>query len=38
LSPNLAIGPPVLRAAEVIATVSSIYVRADPNQPRTHAQ
>jgi len=28
----------VLRADEVIATVSSIYVRADPNQPRTHAQ
>jgi len=28
----------VLRAAEVIATVSSIYVRADPNRPRTHAQ
>jgi len=28
----------VLRAAEVIATVSSIYVRADPNHPRTHAQ
>ena len=36
LSPNLAIDPPVLRATEVIATVSSIYVRGP--EPAAHAR